>query len=392
MKRYFILGHFGGFNTGDEAMLGGFLSQIPETSAVSIKYKNGVEVDWGKNVTLFHGNYPDFIKSIGAGDTLVLCGGTHFHDDYNPVRLLRHWLYLARVNYLFGQAKRKGAQTICIGNGFGPIKQRITQQLTKQFCKLCDVITVRDKSSQRALLVLNRTVDLTHPDLAMLLYRRDRRVVKRNIVGVSLTSLMAQREKGISDEELVKAMTDELTAFSVAMQHKVLIRLFVIRSGERESDAPIMNELYSRLVANGVQSEVYEFANDLNALIGQMLPCRVFLASRFHSAVLGAVTRNRLLVLSYHTKLVSFAEEVQLNNRFVVDLQQANALQQLSGLSATIAELYTANHLNYSFPEAEILRLGEQVRAIYEEGPDFRIHANLRRAAQPGESVVSATA
>ena len=42
-----------------------------------------------------------------------------------------------------------------------------------------------------------------------------------------------------------------------------------------------------RLLENNVQAEVYEFTNDLNALIEQMLPCRVFLASRFHSAVSG---------------------------------------------------------------------------------------------------------
>ena len=84
---------------------------------------------------------------------------------------------------------------------------------------------------------------------------------------------------------------------------------------------------------------------------------------------------------------------MQLNNRFVVDLQKAKRDSAIeSGLAATISELYMANHLNYSFPEAEILRLGEQVRTIYEEGPDFRIHANLRRATQPGEPVVSATA
>ena len=127
-----------------------------------------------RNVTLFHGSYPDFIKSIGPGNTLVLCGGTHFHDDYNPARLLRHWLYLARINYLFGLCKEeKALKRFASVTDLAPLSKRITQQLTKQFCKLCDVITVRDKSSQRALLVLNRAVDLTHPDLAMLLYRRE---------------------------------------------------------------------------------------------------------------------------------------------------------------------------------------------------------------------------
>lgn len=388
MKKYFILGHFGGFNSGDEAMLGGFLSLVPQTSTVSIKYKNGVDVNWGDNVTLFHGSYPDFIKLIDADSTLVLCGGTHFHDDYSPVRLLRHWLYLARINYLFAQAKRVGAQTLCLGNGFGSIKQLVTRYLTKQFIKLCDVVTVRDINSLRVLNFLGCNADLVHPDLAMLLYQPDQTVFKRNIVGVSLTSLVSQRAQSISDDQLVTVVADELTLFSRSLKNDVLIRLFVIRSGERESDAPIMNQLHQRLQQNNVQSEVYEFANDLKALIEQMRPCKVFLASRFHSAVLGAVTQNRLIILSYHTKLISFAEEVKMNHRFVVDLQQPDALHQLMGLSKTIAELYTANQLNYSFPETAIVQLGEQVRAFYEESPNIRIHANVRRTAQSGKSAI----
>lgn len=390
MGKYFILGHFGGFNTGDEAMLGGFLSLVPAASPVSIKYKNGVDVEWRDNVTLFHGSYLDFIKSIGPNDMLVLCGGTHFHDDYSFVRLLRHWLYLARINYLFALAKRKGACTLCIGNGFGPIKHAVTRNLTKQFVGLCNAVTVRDRSSSRALALLGYMPDLVHPDLAMLLYRPDQQVEKDSIIGVSLTSLSAQSAKAVPDEQLVKAVADELTVFSRSVKNNVLVRLFVIRSGDRESDAPIMNQLHQQLQANGVRSEVYAFTNDLNELIQQMLPCRVFLASRFHSAVLGAVTQNRLIILSYHNKLVSLAEEMKMNSRYVVDLQQPDAIHQLTDLSDTISELYAANQLNYLFPEAEILQLGDQVYAIYEEGLNFRVHANLRRPTQSGEPVVSA--
>jgi polysaccharide pyruvyl transferase WcaK-like protein len=390
MSNYFILGHFGGFNTGDEAMLGGFLSLIPKTSAVSIKYKNGVDVHWGDNVTLFHGSYTDFVAPIGPGDTLVLCGGTHFHDDYSPIRLLRHWLYLARINYLFDQAKRKGAQTQCIGNGFGPISSGLTGWLTRQFIKLCDVVTVRDKNSARALAALDCKADLVHPDLAMLLYKPDRRVVKKNIIGVSLTSLTSQSADTISDDVLVHSIAGELTSFS-DINPDVLVRLFVIRSGNRESDAPIMDQLHQLLQRNGVQSEVYTFTNDLNDLVEQMIPCRVFLASRFHSAVLGAVSQNKLIILSYHKKLVSLAEEMAMDRRYVIDLQQPTAADKLSHMAGTIAELYAANTLNYSFPETEILQLGEHVRTIYEEGLDFRVHANLRRATQPGEPFVPAS-
>lgn len=391
MKKYFILGHFGGFNTGDEAMLGGFLSLLPKNSVASIKYKNGISVNWSENVTIFHGSYTEFIANIKPGDTLVLCGGTHFHDDYSPVRLLRHWLYLARINFLFDQAKRKGAHTQCIGNGFGPIKQSFTQYLTRQFIRLCDVVTVRDHSSARALSRINCTTDLVHPDLATLLYKPGRRVVKQNIIGVSLTSLKSQSANAISDEVLVRSVAEELTSFSSSVQHKVKIRLFVIRSGERESDAPITNQLHRQLQTRGVQSEIYEFANDLNDLIEHMLPCRVFLASRFHSAVLGAVTQTRLLILSYHRKLVSLAEEMSIDERYVIDLQQPDALDQLTNLASAVSELYSATKLNYTFPETEISQLGNHVRTIYEKGLDFRLHADLRRTSQPGKPLVSAT-
>lgn len=373
-------------------MLGGFLSTLPDTMPVFIKYKNNIVVEWGKNVSLFHGSYTDFVKPIGPNDTLVLCGGTHFHDDYSPMRLIRHWLYLARINYLFALAKRKGARTLCIGNGFGPISQAVTRYLTKAFVKLCDVVTVRDNHSLRVLTSLKCEVDLVHPDLAMLLYQPNRTIEKKNIVGVSLTSLKAQSANSISDDELVERTALELTAFAGAAEDTPLIRLFVIRSGDRESDAPIMNQLHRLLQKNNVRSEIYSFTNDLHELIDQMLPCRVFLASRFHSAVLSAVCQNQLLILSYHKKLISLADDMFMLSQHVVDLQQSNAAAQLDGLSKTIAELYTTRTLNYSFPATEILRLGEQLRATYEKGSDLHIHTNLRRSSQPGEpTVYSAT-
>jgi len=392
MNKLFILGHFGGFNTGDEAMLGGYLSTLPDNCAVTIKYKNGVDVNWGHNRTLFHGSYTDFIRSIGPDDTLVLCGGTHYHDDYNPVRLLRHWLYLARINYLFARAKRRGASTHCIGNGFGPIRRGITRFLTRQFASRCDEITVRDGSSARMLASLGIRTTLTHPDLAMLLHDPGKTVPKENIVGVSLTSLQAQQDKAISDDALVNAVVDELTAFSVTEKGSVRIRLFVIRSGQRESDEPIMQQLHQRLQQRGVASEVYVFANDLNALLAQMQACRVLLASRFHSAVLGAVTQNRLVILSYHQKLRALAEEINLPSRYVIDLQRSDALRQLAGLSTTVSDLYWGRTLNYTFPEAAISRLANQLRSLHEESIDIRVHPHLRRSTQSGKPATQTAA
>ena len=392
MKKLFILGHFGGFNTGDEAMLGGYLSTLPDTRDVTIKYKNGVDVDWGRNRTLFHGSYTNFIDAIGPDDTLVLCGGTHYHDDYNPARLLRHWLYLSRINYLFARAKRRGASTLCLGNGFGPVRHRITRLLTRQFAKRCDEITVRDGSSARMLASLNIRTTLTHPDMAMLLYNHDQPVPKENMVGVSLTSLQAQQGKAISDDALVHAIADELTAFSVAEKGAVRVRLFVIRSGQRESDEPITQHLHQLLQQRGVDSDVYVFANDLNELLAQMKACRVLLASRFHSAVLGTVTQNRLIILSYHQKLRALAEEINLSNRYVIDLQRSDALRQLAGLSDTVSDLYWGRAINYIFPEAAISQLANQIRALHEKSVDIRVHPHLRRAAQSGKSAVQTPA
>lgn len=392
MSKLFILGHFGGFNTGDEAMLGGYLSTLPDTCAVTIKYKNGVDVNWGHNRTLFHGSYTNFIRSIGPGDTLVLCGGTHYHDDYNPVRLLRHYLYLSRINYLFARAKRRGAKTLCVGNGFGPIRHPLTRLLTRKLAQHCNEITVRDGSSARLLASLGVRTALTHPDMAMLLHDASQVVPKETVVGVSLTSLQAQHGKAISDDALVHAVADELTAFWLAEKGSVRMRLFVVRSGQRESDEPITQHLHQLLQQRGVGSDVWVFDNDLNELLAQMRPCRVVLASRFHSAVLGAVAGNRLIILSYHQKLRALAEEINLPLRYVIDLQRSDALRQLAGLAATVSDLYWGRTLNYAFPEAAISQLANQIRSLHEESVDIRVHPHLRRAAQPGEPAVQTAA
>ena len=362
MQNIYVVGHFGGFNAGDEAMLGGLLGIIPEDRNIKIKYKNNVHVNWGKNVSLYKGSFISFIKLLKEDDLLILCGGTHFHDDYTVTRLLRHWLYLLRINFMFRLAKKRGAKRFCLGNGFGPVNHVITKIITKQFAGLCDILTVRDSASAIVLRNLNARVDLIHSDLAGLLYLQYRQTekIKQDIVGISLTSLTSVGKKKINDEQLTRSLADSLVTFA-ANNKNVMFRLFVIRSGERESDYDITSTLKKNLLLNNIHVEQYVFNNDLKELIEKMSECKIFVASRFHSAILSSISESKLIILSYHRKLVDFAMDIALPGEYVFNLQDEKILNRLPEITTVIQELYTSTKLNYNMNTENFKKLKQQL-------------------------------
>ena len=107
-----VIGHYGGCNTGDEAMLTALLRAVgPELRRrATIVMKNG----HGENLRPYYGadtvppGLLPVLRALRRSDALVLGGGTHFHDDYTTWRYLRHFRYMLRIASLSMLAKLLG--------------------------------------------------------------------------------------------------------------------------------------------------------------------------------------------------------------------------------------------------------------------------------------------
>ena len=92
------------------------------------------------------------------------------------------------------------------------------------------------------------------------------------------------------------------------------VRIFMIRGGERESDAKVSNQLHAKL-ARQHASRVIVIPHDPDpqVIMQQIGECRAFIATRFHAALLSYLCGCRLMFLAYHRKVADLANEIGLH-------------------------------------------------------------------------------
>ncbi len=324
-----VVGHFGGKNTGDEAMLSGLLQLFRQNDTATIITKDRSSLDWIEPRHSIIEASPLSRFSIvrkGQFDTFIFCGGTHFHDNYRLVRLLRHWAYLVVQILLVYQAKRKGCRVLVLGNGFGPLRYRFTRKLTRIFCGFADHITVRDYESDDLLNEL-KVQHSVHADLAFLNSENGFEASQKTLLGISVTNEPGYSNH-IPDHEYIYRIEKVVNAIcsSDVIER---IHIIVIRGGHVESDFPLSQKLAARLNDIGVETHIIEHDDNPAKMIAAIGKCSFFLGARFHSIVLSLLTEVRHIgIIPYHRKLTSLANDFGLSGN-VLNIYEESF--QLSG-------------------------------------------------------------
>jgi len=149
VRKIFLVGHYGGANTGDDAMLYGCLSELRrfglDVTVVSKSTGGALFQKLGTNPV--KPKFFSVIKAINSADWVVLGGGTHYHDDYKLFRLLRHIRYLTVLTSVFVFSKLVGKRIALISMGFGPFRTKVVRLLFKIVLRIADFIAVRDNRS-----------------------------------------------------------------------------------------------------------------------------------------------------------------------------------------------------------------------------------------------------
>jgi polysaccharide pyruvyl transferase WcaK-like protein len=320
---WLVVGHYGGHNGGDEAMLAGLLSaaalQRPGTPSIVRKIDRCcrlVRVRALENGKTVPPKLWPILRALSSARGIVLGGGTHFQDDYTTLRWLRHVRYMARFVLLSGVARLLGRRVVWLGMGFGPIHRRTTALLTALGLRFCDAVAVRDASSAAAIRPLVAKQKLTTAfDLAALLApfpKSGRPAGGAPLLGISVTSVGKSRGLG---EDLDRAFWDRFGRVlgEVVAAGRARVRIIVMRGGAREDDGAVSEQLFAALWRSKPDSvELVPFPHDPLELIRQISECDAFIATRFHSLLLAYLAGCRLLAIEYHKKVRDLAEEIGL--------------------------------------------------------------------------------
>ncbi len=336
VQRPLIIGHYGGCNTGDEAMLAGILEAIGSSARqqATVVVKEGSLEENYRNlgVSPARASLSSVLSALLRADGLVLGGGTHFHDDYTTLRYLRHFRYMSRFVVLSILAKLLGRKVTWLGMGFGPFYRRPTRWLTRLGLAFCDRVTVRDAISHQEVAdwVPSQKLALAF-DLAALLACNSHgtgiRIRKQSLgwttLGVSVTSLRNSMSGG---PEADSALWNRLAAAligTLSTNPSVRVRILVIRGGEREADWELSRKLHSAISSvHPGRSEIVPYHPDPTTTLRRIAECDAFIATRYHAGVLAYLAGCPLLLIAYHRKVRDLAKEIGLSSEACLDVAE----------------------------------------------------------------------
>ncbi|MCZ6671038.1 MAG: polysaccharide pyruvyl transferase family protein [Acidobacteria bacterium] len=330
--RVLIIGHYGGHNTGDEAMLGGLLRALPAEwkGNLVIARKgggNGVASE-GRELNYVPCRFFPLARQVFRCEGVVLGGGTHFHDDYAQARYLRHFLYMARIVAVSWLGHLLGRQVLWLGIGFGPLRRRSARYLTVLGLQSCDWITVRDEASFREIAHWVRPGRLARTfDLAALLpvgYPPWPSPAERPFrLGISVTSAARSRSAGREvdrrfHETALKALGQVYREFP-----RLQIRIFVLRGGKREDDGNLSFSYWNHLrEIDPRRVELRKYDPDPARTLRAVAGCSHFLATRFHAGLMAYLAGCRMLLVAYHRKVQDQGRELGLPERAVIPVRE----------------------------------------------------------------------
>jgi polysaccharide pyruvyl transferase WcaK-like protein len=334
-EHWLVFGHYGGHNTGDDAMLAGLvLGASPALRRrLLIASKAGSLPTCLNNtgVKTIPASLLSVVWALWHSQGIVLGGGSHFQDDYAGLRYVRHFRYMARFVVLSLLARMLGKRVLWLSMGFGPLFRAPTRWLTRLGLHACHYVTVREQTSARTIqpwISTERTALAF--DLAALMVPAQhaaasipvRHRTAEHILGVSVMSVSPLRTGGAAAERIFWHHLETALADILATHSNVRVRIFIIRGGQREDDFARSAQLYRTLIdVDPARVDIIPYCADPLRTLRKMQDCSTFVATRFHAGVLAYLAGCRLVFLAYHRKLVDLAQEIGLPTQACVRIR-----------------------------------------------------------------------
>ena len=320
-EQWLILGHFGGRNVGDEAMLRGFVDALRHEHSLRF-LAVGSDI---RNDPLAIASA--LLKSRG----IILGGGSHFHDHYRGPQHRRHLLVLAAYGLVLATSRALGKPVLVLSAGLGPLRRRITKTITRLALRCANAVCVRDRQSLRvaAALGMGGTV-FQGFDLAALLVDRGAREKEtapargRLLLGLSLMAGVNFREAAAGVGDRFNACLIEAIGRALRRDPTLEIRLFVMGKGRNENDEGVCRWAHDALSprASG-RVQVVDRADDPRAVLGAIRECTAIMATRYHAGVLGFLSERPMALVPYHRKIRDLAEDIGLPSSAILEPDRA---------------------------------------------------------------------
>lgn len=306
-----IIGHYGGRNFGDELMLVRLLRRR-DGSAIRVQTPDGViSPDLRRlGVEAGYSRAPgQILKGIWWADTVVLGGGTMFHDGYPHDRYRDYWRNLLALALVFALARLLGRHVSLIGVGVGPLHRWRTRVFTTLLKVAANDITVRDRQSYDDLAALPGGASKVSiaDDLSAFVPLPPKEPAARRLLGISLVPPAVVPG---AEQVAVEAFYDALAGrVSEALGSGAFDGVMLISANVgKDSDQAVALQMLWLLGAPVGRVEHLVFAGDPRAFAQQIGRCSLVIAARYHVAVAARVMAVPTIWLAYQRKVADAAQ------------------------------------------------------------------------------------
>lgn len=287
-------------NLGDDLFTRMLISKYPNVNfdidIEDIKYSESLKNI--KNITV-NNRKRDFNNiDIEKYSAIVYIGGSIFMENRNGMQKLEE------LNKFIKNAKNKNVPFFYISSNFGPYITNKYLELAKDTFSYCEDVCFRDRYSYN--LFRNITTARYAPDLILSYNISDNKVeMQKDTVGISVIDLKAR--DNIKDFEsgyleMLKNNIEDYQSFG----KKVYLFSFCKYEGDEDTIDKVLN-----IVNNKENIEIVKYNGNIEAFLNIYSKMEYMLSTRFHSMILSARLKQKVLVLSYSDKIDNVIEDMK---------------------------------------------------------------------------------
>lgn len=319
-RRVLFIGHFGGRNIGDEAMLAAMAKALAEfSSSLSVAARCCPNPDTVGPVDIVDVRSLEMIRRLLNIDDLVWIAGTTFHDKFSGRRRAQHFRVILQYVALFFVARLVGVKVWWVSCGLGPFNSRMSRVLLRLSLWLVNGAVLRDPGSySEARRSWNGTKLHLGSDAAFLLAGSPIAEVVRKRVGISLVRPGTLQVTGIQEfaDDLVNIISSRLVE-----EKDFEVEIFMISDGRYESDKVFSQEIFCKLKAVADERVFYnENTSNPYQLVFDLSACEYLVMARYHAVVLGALAGRPMVVVPYHEKVAGICREIGVPEEYIIKL------------------------------------------------------------------------